>query len=291
MQIVLHAGAHFTDEGKLLGSLSQNRDLLAQNGIALPPQSTYRRQIRDTLGQMNNATMAADYKGAIMGGMIGDAKPDRMILSNDNFFGVPRRAIRDNCLFPTAGDRLRGVSSLFYGEDLEIFMAIRNPATFVPALVAASPNHPIEEVTDNCDPLALRWSELILRIRDAVPHMPVTVWCNEDTPIIWEEIMRDMAGLDPATPVAGGTDLLRSIMSDEGMARLEAFLADHPGVTEIQKRRIYAAFLDKFAIEDEIEEELDLPGWTVPMVDHMTQAYDEDVYRIERIPGVTVLTP
>jgi len=291
MQIVLHAGAHFTDEGKLLGSLSQNRDLLAQNGIALPPQSTYRRQIRDTLGQMNNATMAADYKGAIMGGMIGDAKPDRMILSNDNFFGVPRRAIRDNCLFPTAGDRLRGVSSLFYGEDLEIFMAIRNPATFVPALVAASPNHPIEEVTDNCDPLALRWSELILRIRDAVPHMPVTVWCNEDTPIIWEEIMRDMAGLDPATPVAGGTDLLRSIMSDEGMARLEAFLADHPGVTEIQKRRIYAAFLDKFAIKDEIEEELDLPGWTVPMVDHMTQAYDEDVYRIERIPGVTVLTP
>ena len=103
--------------------------------------------------------------------------------------------------------------------------------------------------------------------------------------------MRDMAGLDPATPVAGGTDLLRSIMSDEGMARLEAFLADHPGVTEIQKRRIYAAFLDKFAIEDEIEEELDLPGWTVPIVDHMTQAYDEDVYRIERIPGVTVLTP
>lgn len=291
MQIVLHAGAHFTDEGKLLGSLSQNQDLLAQNGIALPPQSTYRRQIRDTLGQMSNATMAADYKGAIMGGMIGDAKPDRLILSNDNFFGVPRRAIRNNCLFPAAGERLRGVSSLFYGEDLEIFMAIRNPATFVPALVAASPNHAIEEVTDNCDPLALRWSELILRIRDAVPHMPVTVWCNEDTPIIWEEIMRDMAGLDPATAVAGGTDLLRSIMSDEGMMRLEAFLADHPGVTEIQKRRIYAAFLDKFAIEDEIEEELDLPGWTVPMVDHMTQAYDEDVYRIERIPGVTVLTP
>lgn len=291
MQIVLHAGAHFTDEGKLLRSLTKNQELLAQNGVALPAQSTYRRQIRDTLGQMSSSAMATDYKGAIMSGMIGDAKPDRMILSNDNFFGVPRLAIRDNCLFPGAGDRLRGVSSLFYGEQLEIFMSIRNPATFVPALVAASPNHSIEQVTDNCDPLLLRWSELILRIRDAVPHMPVTVWCNEDTPIIWEEIMRDMAGLDPATTVTGGTDLLRSIMSDEGMTRLEAFLADHPGVTEIQKRRIYAAFLDKFAIEDAIEEELDLPGWTMAMVDQMTQAYDEDVYRIERIPGVTVLTP
>lgn len=291
MQIVLHAGAHFTDEGKLLGSLAQNQELLAQHGIALPPPSTYRRQIRDTLGQMSNEAMATDYKGAIMSGMIGTTQPDRMILSNDNFFGVPRRAIRHNCLFPGAGDRLRGVSALLYGEEMEIFMAIRNPATFVPALVAASPNHTIEEVTDNCDPLALRWSELILRIRDAVPDMPVTVWCNEDTPIIWEEIMRDMTGFDPVTEVAGGTDLLRTIMSPEGMARLEAFLADHPGTTEIQKRRIYAAFLDKFGIEDEIEEELDLPGWTTAMVDQMTQSYDEDVYRIERIPGVTVLTP
>ncbi len=291
MQIVLHAGAHFTDDGKLLGSLTKNQRLLEQQGIALPPPSTYRRQIRDTLGQMSSSVMATDYKGAIMSGMIGDAKPDRMILSNDNFFGVPRRAIRDNCLFPNAGERLRGVSSLFYGEETEIFMAIRNPATFVPALVAASPNHPIEEVTDNCDPRALRWSELILRIRDAVPHMPVTVWCNEDTPIIWEEIMREMAGLDPTTEVAGSTDLLRTIMSDEGMTRLEAFLADHTGVTEIQKRRIYAAFLDKFGLEDQIEEELDLPGWTEEMVEQITQAYDEDVYRIERIPGVTVLTP
>ncbi|MBO6899328.1 MAG: hypothetical protein JJ868_18340 [Shimia sp.] len=291
MQIVLHAGAHFTDEGKLLGSLTKNQDLLAQNGIALPPPSTYRRQIRDTLGQMSHSIMATDFKGAVMGGMIGDARPDRMILSNDNFFGVPRRAIRDNTLFPHAEDRLRGVSALFYGEELEIFLAIRNPATFVPALVAASPNHPIEEVTDNCDPTALRWSELIIRIRNAVPHIPVTVWCNEDTPIIWEEIMREMAGLDPATEVAGATDLLRTIMSGEGMTRLEAFLAEHPGVTEIQKRRIYAAFLDKFAIEDAIEEELDLPGWTDQMVEQMTQAYDEDVYLIERIPGVTVLTP
>ena len=75
------------------------------------------------------------------------------------------------------------------------------------------------------------------------------------------------------------------------MTRLEAFLADHPGATEIQKRRIYAAFLDKVAIEDAIEEELDLPGWTVDMVNRMTEIYDEDVFRIERIPGVTLITP
>ncbi|WP_422050174.1 hypothetical protein [Shimia sp.] len=291
MQIVLHAGAHYTDEGKLLGSLNQNKALLADHGIALPPPSTYRRQIRDTLGEMRKSVMATDFKGAVMSGMIGDTKPDRLILSNDNFFGVPRRAIRNNMLFPAAPERLRTMSSLFYGEDIEIFISIRNPATFVPALVKASPKHSIEEVTDNCDPLQLRWSDLILNVREAVPHMPVTIWCNEDTPLIWEEILREMAGLDPNTPIEGGTSLLQNIMSEEGMARLNTFLEEHPGLTEIQKRRVYAAFLDKFALEDEIEEELDLPGWTEAMVDAMSDAYDEDVFRIERIPGVTLIHP
>ncbi|MBO9473274.1 hypothetical protein J7413_06960 [Shimia sp. R10_1] len=291
MQIVLHAGAHYTDEGKLLRSLSQDEALLARHGIALPRPSSYRRQLRDTLSNMANEVLATDHKGALLSGMIGTSTPERLVMSNDNFFGVPRRVIRNNTFFPNATDRMCGLSKLFYGEEVEIFLSIRNPATFVPALVRAAPRHSVEEITDNCDPMLLRWSELILRMREAVPHMPITVWCNEDTPLIWEEVLREMAGLDPNTPMSGGMDLLHDIMSEEGFTRLTKFMADNPGVTEIQKRRIYAAFLDKFAIEDEIEEELDLPGWTSDMVEDMSDAYDEDVFHIGRIPGVTLLHP
>lgn len=291
MQIVLHAGAHFTDEGKLLRSLKQNDSLLAQHGIAVPPPSSYRRQIRDTLSNMNNQVMATDHKGALLGSMIGQSNPQRLVLSNDNFFGVPRRVIRNNMFFPNADDRLRAVSSLFYGDELEIFLSIRNPATFIPALVRAAPNHSVEEITDDCDPLHLHWSDLILRIRQAVPHMPLIVWCNEDTPLIWDEILHEMAGLESAVPMLGDMDLLKSIMREEGMARLIKFIDEHPGMTEIQKRRVIAAFLDKFALEDEIEEELDLPGWNAAMVDAITDAYDEDVDRIEHIPGVTLIHP
>ena len=52
-----------------------------------------------------------------------------------------------------------------------------------------------------------------------------------------------------------------------------------------------AAFLDKFALDEEIEEELDMPGWTEELVAELTEVYDEDVLAIQRIPGVTVLTP
>lgn len=291
MQIALHAGAHYTDEGKLLASLGKNEALMAQHGIALPPPSRYRRQIRDTFGKMAKSAIATDFKGAVLDEMVGDLRPERLVLSNDNFFAVPRLVIKNNQFFPNAADRMRQFEALFYGEETELFLSIRNPATFVPALVAASPKHSVAEVTDNCDPLLLRWSEMILRLREAVPHVPITVWCNEDTPLIWEEVLRELAGLAPNMPLDGGWDLLRGIMSDEGMQRLEAFLAENEGVTEIQKRRVIAAFLDKFALDEVIEEELDLPGWTADLVDEVSNAYDEDVFDIERIPGVTLLSP
>ncbi len=60
-------------------------------------------------------------------------------------------------------------------------------------------------------------------------------------------------------------------------------------MTEMQRRRVMTAFLDKFALEEQIEEELELPGWNNALVDDLTEAYDEDVFRIERIPGVQVI--
>ena len=53
---------------------------------------------------------------------------------------------------------------------------------------------------------------------------------------------------------------------------------------------VITAFLDKYALDEEIEEEVDLPGWTPELIDHLTAVYDDDMIEIGRIPGVTVLT-
>ena len=80
-------------------------------------------------------------------------------------------------------------------------------------------------------------------------------------------------------------------MSKEGMQRFAAYLKSHPDMTEIQKRRVISAFLDKFALEEEIEDELDLAGWTKDLMDDMTDGYDEDILEFQRIPGVTLIAP
>ena len=75
------------------------------------------------------------------------------------------------------------------------------------------------------------------------------------------------------------------------MQRFAAYLKSHPDMTEIQKRRVISAFLDKFALEEEIEDELDLAGWTKDLMDDMTDVYDEDILEVQRIPGVTLIAP
>ena len=62
-------------------------------------------------------------------------------------------------------------------------------------------------------------------------------------------------------------------------------------MNETQRRRVIAAFWDKFVLEDEIEEELDMPGWTEALVDELTELYDEDMSVIQRLPGVTLIEP
>ncbi|WP_299354691.1 hypothetical protein [uncultured Shimia sp.] len=292
MQIVLHIGAHFTDEGKLLKSLGKNREHFSEHGISLPKPRSYRTNIRKTLNDVHSVRNS-EAREAILLGMIDESvdSPDRVILSNDNFICVPRMAVRLNLYYPNADERLADLCNLFHGDDIEIFMSIRNPATYLPALLAGIPEENSEELTEGLVATALRWSETIRRIRKALPNVSLTVWCNEDTPIIWEELLREMSGLEATQPLAGGDDLLNEIMSPEGMDRYADYLEKHPDLNQMQKRRVIAAFLDKFALDEEVEEELDFPGWTDEFIEALTDIYDEDVYEISRIPGVTLITP
>ncbi|MBR9842032.1 MAG: hypothetical protein GYB25_02645 [Rhodobacteraceae bacterium] len=290
MQIVLHAGAHFTDDDRLLKSLSKNRDMLASRGVSLPKPRSYRTKLRSLLhDHLIGANARADVLGDLKGPSV--QEPDRIIFTNSNFFCVPRLAIRNNVYYPRGEERLQDFCSIFQDDAIEVFFAIRNPATLLPALLNGSPDDRIEDITGGSDPTALRWSEMILRMRDALPDTAVTVWCNEDTPLIWEQLLREFSGIEPTQSLEGGNDLLHEIMTAEGLKRFDAYVDAHPGMTEMQKRRVVAAFLDKFAIEEELEEELDIPGWTEDVVDALTDIYDEDVYEISRMPGVTFISP
>ncbi len=289
MKLVLHVGVHFTEEDRMMKCLLRNADDFAAKGVMVPGHGKYRAILRDTLNAMVSAPPSEMARDVLVDAFLDDNEASRVILSDANFFRTPKTAVQQGMLYPAAPVRMMRMAQIFEQDEVEIFMGIRNPATFLPILHSKAEDPDPAAFWGGRDPRDILWSETVGLLSEAVPDVPITIWCNEDTPLIWAHIIRQMAGLPDDQKIIGGFDLLSSIMSAEGMKRFRAYLKDHPIMTEHQKRRAIAAFLDKYALDGEVEEELDMPGWTDDIVDEMTEIYDEDVAKIAEMPGVRVL--
>lgn len=291
MQLILHAGAHFTEQVRLMRCLMKNKHIFSRRGVAIPGPGKYRVLLRETLQAMDGAAAAGDARDVLLDLILDEEVADRVILSHMFLFGAPRSCVRQGIIYRSAPKRMAQLASLFPGDEIELFLAMRNPATFLPTLLGSAPQEDMDTFLRGADPYSIRWSETLERIRVAVPDVAITVWCFEDMPLLWAQIIREMAGLEHGEKIVGGFDLLSAIMSKEGMNRFRAYLELHPAMTEIQKRRVMVAFLDKFAIEDEIVEDLHAPGWSDEMLEDLSEIYEEDMVRVARIPGLTFISP
>ncbi|KKL65865.1 hypothetical protein LCGC14_2150710 [marine sediment metagenome] len=290
MDIAFHIGAHCTDEDRLLKSLLRNREDLLALGISVPGPGKYRGVLRDVVTKLRGGQASSQTQDAVLETVLEGDDPSRLVLSNQSFISMPSMSVGDGMLYPKAF-KAAWLRNIFPDHRVEFLVGLRNPATFLPALWRLSGSDRTEFATflGNSDPLELRWSHMLARLREACPDAPIKVWCNEDTPLIWEEVLRAVTAAPDGTRIIGGFDILRTIMTSEGMNRLRAYTKAHPPEDAETRRRIVSAFLAKFALEDEIEEEFDLPGWTPALVDTISTRYDEDIEIISAMPGVTVI--
>ena len=290
MRIVYHLGAHCTDDERLLRCLLKNRAPLSAEGIVVPGPARYRTLLRDTAMQLRGQPASRDTQAMLLDQIMTEDRAERLILAWDSFLGYAQGAV-GTTLYPLAGRRMAAFAQVFPEIETELFLAIRNPATMLPTLrkrlVARGTDIPL----DSIDPFALRWSDVVARLREAVPDAPVTVWCDEDTPLLWPEVLRAVSGHSAAVTLEDTGDLLAAIMHPEGVERMQAYVAANPPTDDAQRRRITSAFLARFARPEEIEQEVDMPGWDSATVTRMTEVYDRDVGRLMRMGGVTVLTP
>ncbi len=290
MQIVVHTGVHCTDNDRLLRTLLRNKEDFARRGVAVPGPGKYRDLLSQSVRAMAVSEPAEDAREILLDAFLDDETPERMILSDAAFLSSKRQALIDGQLYPAAPARIAHLRKLFADDDLRLFLALRNPAGFLPALLGPTTQRDMFDIMGQRDPRNLRWSELLQRIRASAPGTEFTIWCFEDTPLIWASIIREMAGLPEGQRITGGFDLLSTLISGEGMQKFRAFLRRHSRLDEVRKREVIAAFLEEFGLEEQIEEELDLPGWTEELVADLTRIYDADMLRVREMPGVRFLT-
>lgn len=290
MRIVYHLGAHCTDEERLLRCLLKNRGVLAREGIVVPGPAKYRTLLRDTAMTLKGQPATQDTQSLVMDQIMSESEAERLILSWDNFLGYAQGALRRG-IYSSGAERMRAFCQIFPETEAEFFIAIRNPATFVPAVFQKQHGRAYDEFMDGVNVESLNWSTLIASLRELNPDVPLTVWCDEDTPLLWPEVLKAVSGHSDAITLADTDDLLTSIMSADGMQRMTSYIETHPPQNAAQRRRVVSAFLDKFALPDQIDVEIEMEGWSPELVDSMTAAYDQDVARIIAMDGVTFLVP
>lgn len=290
MRIVYHLGAHFTDEERLLNCLLANRDVLAEHSIAVPPTRRFRTLLREAAVRLKGQAATVEEQALILEEIMTEDMADRLILSWESFMALPGWAMKKS-LYPSAGARTRAFSQIFPQIEAEFHVAIRSPATFLPLLFDRLKPESHAAFMEGTDLYALRWSTVIRRIRASNPGAQVTVWCDEDTPLIWPEVLRAVSGLPSEVPLSGEDELLATLMSGEGVARLRSYLANHPPQNILQRRRVVSAFLDKFALPERINMQVEMPGWTEEVVNHLNALYDADIAEIAGMDGVDFMAP
>lgn len=291
MKITLHIGANCTDEDRLLKSLLRNSDVLSQDGVKVPGPGKYRRLIRETIQALDGTPPGADTRSILLDAILDDEETKRLVLSNSNFICIPNRIFENGVFYLLTELKIRGFLALFPGDDIEFFIALRNPATFIPEALSKSKFDDLPTFMRGMHPADVRWSDVIKRIRQFAPKSNLTVWCNEDTPLIWGRLMRELTGVRPTVPLVGTYDLLGTIMAEEGMNRMREYMAKNPPPTPQHELKIVTAFLKKYAIENLLEEEVDLPDFTQELIEELTEAYDEDINLIATMPGVKFIEP
>lgn len=293
MQVAIHLGVHCTDEERLLKSLLQNKGKLALEGVSVPGPGRYRKTLVRAAQKLQGEAATQESRDVLIDAIVDDDSTKRLVMTFEDFICVPGRIFENSMLYDKASYKPSWLRTLFPGDQVEFFLAVRNPATFIPAAF----HHKSQNVDDfrtfldGVNLEHIRWSDVIHSIQENNPGCPITVWCNEDTPLIWPQVLREITGVAKDVKLMGGMNILATIMKKEGMQRLRTYLSTHPTKGETQRRRILMAFLDKYAIEDAVEETLDVPGWSDDLVWALTEEYEDDLKEISELPGVKFIGP
>lgn len=290
INIVYHLGAPHTDNDQLTRSLRKDSDLLAKNATMLRRPKEYRPLIKEMVIELEGEMPSVVDQETLLASIIKDQHVDRLIMSDSQYLGVPAWMFFGGALYQNAARNTEKIRNLFPDNPCEFFLGIANPAHFIPASFKAQNQKNYDGFIDGTDLFSVHWSDVIARIKEAHPDCPVTVWCNEDTPVTWPTVLREVASLDPQTRLEGELDVIREIISQSGNELLAKYLDERPDLAETQRHRVREIFLEKFFLDDAVEHEIDLPGWTADVIEELTDNYEDDIERIEQMPDVNFIS-
>ena len=244
--------------------------------------------LREAIHGLGGASPATDAREILLDAIVEEDDIKRVVLCNDNFITIPKRVFDHGVFYPQTETKVRGMCRLFPEDALSFYFSIRNPVSYLQDVAQRAEAGSLRNYLGLVQPLEIKWSDVIKRIKRAAPHVPLYVWCNEDTPFIWEDLIRLQSGVAEGTPLSGQNDALSRVLSAEGMQTLKA--ADMPA-DRIARHEMIADLIDTFSLPDIIEESIDLPELDPELIVAMSNSYYDDLAVIGQMKGVELILP
>ncbi|AJE45511.1 hypothetical protein [Celeribacter indicus] len=291
MQVHLHIGAYFTTTTQVFNALRTNA---AQSGTALPVRRVYRQAVRALIDRLDGLPPIDAEEAELISTILGGRSAERMVLFDVNWASpLPEALGTSGRLYSGIASHAATVAELFSSQDLSVSMALRNPANFLQtAIEAKTARGALDAFLRAADPAEVGWLEAVVDLRAALPaKVPLTLWCEEDLPLIWPRLLRSLAGLPEGAPATESLLPLGQVMKPEGLSRLEIFLKAHPPRTDEQYERTVLAFLDKYALEEVLDPVCDIPGWDAAALAAVTERYEADVATLAARDDLTMILP
>lgn len=293
MRITLHIGAHHTRTPRLVGAIKSCERAFGRLNIASSSPNHYRPIIASELTRLDGLPPIISEEDAVLAQILGDkSDTQNLIMINEDWAGDRNMMFKGGQLYTGIGASVSRVAELFSQHDVHITMAIRNPAFLINAALTA-PGTPasLNWFLKSNDPMELSWVAPVEQLQDALPKAQITMWCEEDTPLIWPRIIRHVANVADDTPVRGTLAAIADSLQPEGIDRFRTFMRNHTLTSDVQYERAVLAFLDKYADESVMTASCNVPGWTAETVHDLSLNYEDDIATLAAKDNVTFILP
>lgn len=211
---------------------------------------------------------------------------ETVVLMNENILSAslaPEMALKDSQLYTFAPPRVRRLLDLFPDHDIQVGMAVRNPAGF---LVSAWQEHmkghafrPFRDYLGSTDVTEVSWLRLVKKLRQALGETPLFLWRYEDYPGVAPAVLHQSMG-----PAAADVTLQGSAANPGFSARALDYLAEAGEVT----KETTAEALRRFP---KGAENPPFQAWNEAEKKAMSERYDQDLRRIEARGLARLLRP
>lgn len=234
-RIIVLPGAHKTATSHLQSALASASPALAAERVAYIGPQAIRRHLMPLTYLLRDGAKPSILRDVVAGQLdllTDGTQPDTVILADENILGSTDLSMlvsSDQGLYPWGAGRLSRLIALLPDTRIEVGLAIRDLAGFLPSAYGEELRHaPIRTWADYRAKVPvekLSWSAFVRRLGEEIDPVPIALWRYDGYPAIAKDLLDWLLPASAADAVSLSGPVKRSGFSGGAIARIEAYLA------------------------------------------------------------------